>query len=278
VYGEEAQAALAVVGRACQAPEFGREIQGIPNEKAVSYVVPIGDPSRSQVDVLVLQPHRPFLPVEVLLFGSLGILCGALAVSLFFVGHRLSNRDNELETRRALLRGLQVGLVRLDNHGMILEGNDRAEEILGVELPMTDPVAGSAWLWMRLAGGRLPSPEAPVRRRLQEFIEEDQVIERSEDPPGAELTTFQRVLERLGRGRRSLTYVRKKSQPQWLRVLSTPILGAARSSIASGMFATFDVVNPMESAAVEGCYQQLCIERGMDAPPAPNARGEGEQI
>lgn len=258
------QRAVAIVHEAREDPEFCRNIQGVPSHNRTSYVVPIKTTGDSEIDVLVLDPHRPVMPAEVIVFGFLGILCGTLAVSLFFIGSRLCNSDNELETRRALLRGLQVGFVRCDGTGMILEGNDRAEEILGVELPMVDASLGSAArrTWRE---GRQDSILGFTSRRIGDFIVQNEVILRNETIDGAELKQFDDVLERLERGRRSLMYSHLVVNGKLISMLSTPILGTTRSSIDSGFFATFDTLNGIESVAVQDKFDELVAERAAGA-------------
>jgi hypothetical protein len=227
--------------------DFGKAIQAFSGRGAMCYVVPIGDMSTGQLDVLVLVPRRVIVPPEALVYFGAGTILAVVAFCLFVIGAQLAARDNEIEARRALLRGLQVGFVRMDPQMRIIEGNDRAEELLGAKLP---PVARTMADDGRRRPERGTDGRATPPRHWCEVIDGKRILLASSPTPPFQKVAAAEAATEVGRGGRVRLFAPSlhlgpNNAPRWLEFKFTPILSATRGSIADGSFATFDEVPPV---------------------------------
>lgn len=226
---------MKIIRQATQRPEFGREIVRIQPERAEAntpaFVIPIGDPQGKQIDALVLIPKTIAIPIEVFLFGGITLLGIGIAAALSILGARNLSRDLEVDGRRAVLRGLQVGFARVGSDGRITEANDRAEEILGIHLPKP--------------GTELRRVK-PHRPHISSLIH-DEVVCVGE--AGARKVSFEvDILRERTRAKRSSYYAKLKRYPDVvIKIMATPVLAQADGPMYGETFATFEMVDDIVS-------------------------------
>ena len=166
----------------------------------------------------------------------LSVLCGGM-VSLTILSRVLIDR---LEEEEFYVRGLQVGVVAVDDQDRIVLGNDRAEEILHVELPGPgvpgEPIHQEWW--------KLLHPYVVVYGRDNEWA----------------VRTIEHMKKMRARGESS-TYIARLTtrKDEWIVVRGSPLLNEA-SHWSPRLFRdrdratrpTFGVLSPIKPMAVEG--------------------------
>lgn len=160
------------------------------------------------------------------LFGSLFLLSG-------YKGYVRARFTSEVESRIAVLQGLQVGVIALDSNDLLQDANDHAERLFGRELPRH-----GTWKarWMD-----------PIR--FCPDLIGDRVVTIARDGTPEKSVAYKSVREQRTFGESSRYYARLKSGA-WILLAGSPILPAP------GDPETFGVVEAV-SPDVETCLREI---------------------
>jgi PAS domain-containing protein len=182
----------------------------LPNER-LAFLVPLASDDRD-FRGLVVSARTPRWPLgaNIALGLCIGSVVGVFAVAL--IGGFLSRKADGQSRRIALLRNLQVGVLRNDPDDWIIEANDRAEELLGRKLPKEPgpPETKFGDLFDELVVPSLPDLfTQPIRPGLTSSYASIQLARQHGAP--------------------SAYYARLRKQPRgWLFVQASPILFDSR--------------------------------------------------
>jgi PAS domain-containing protein len=167
------------------------------------------------------------------------VLSMGLVVTLVLV----SLRRRSLESEEGMLRNLQVGVIQVSGDDLILEANDRAEELVGYTLP---PLGG---------GEKAVSFSSLFHERTFK-----------EDPRGRlRESSLREIREERLQGHSSRYFVKKREDGlgrprcKWMHVYGSPWLLAGKSDAR-----TFAVLSPASSHR-EGALEEAGNEAGVDA-------------
>ncbi len=174
--------------------------------------------------------HFPTEQVVVGLVALLAVLLAAIA----------KRRTVMRQASTSLVRNLQVGVVRVDAQMNILEANDRAEELVGYDLPT-------------IGAGEQP-------KELSRYFDNEgwEAPERSQDGSVRELEriTLKDVIARRARGESSRYFLRKKfpkvglPERAWLELYGSPVL-SADTHASEGIFAVIDIPSEQRQKQLE---------------------------
>jgi PAS domain-containing protein len=205
-------------------------------------------------------PRNPVLKDKIKWCGALGYALFGMSLIAGAVGIRLRPRSEELRERLSILRNLQVGVIRADHDSMIVEANDRAEELFGRRLPKYQPDRRGLWSKAIAAIGRgnaRRAPRQPITVKFFDLI--DACLQERQERTGGEAQyvpiSEEDILRLRNLGGSSSYYARLRprladTQPpkgRWLRVAATPMM-LARQDRAEGVelshvFATISEVD-----------------------------------
>ncbi|MBL9022430.1 MAG: hypothetical protein JNL21_09520 [Myxococcales bacterium] len=189
------------------------------------YLVPLAKVGE-RVSFVAIRPGAPGIPA------SFWLMVSSIAVALVTVVYVVAVRRRQfnVEDEYTILRKLQFGIIRANNRDEILEGNDCAEELLGVELPALGSHSATK--------GSLD--KQPARRRYEELFHLDDIRQLSfegPDPPNGlaktivTIQTFYDVHVARSTGAWSRYYLRKRNSAlgvpfsEWLGIIGSPMLG-----------------------------------------------------
>jgi hypothetical protein len=180
---------------------------------------------------VALRPAAPTLPWTFwTMVAALGV---ALVTTVYAVAMR--RREFNLEDEYTILRKLQVGIIRANAHNEILEANDCAEELLGVELPPLGARQKRGLLGDHDVVGRgvpFSSFFDSGKVRLMTFNGPD---EGGMKAPRFEDCSIAEVDEGRSAGAWSRYYLKKRDRrgapdSRWLGLVGSPLLGASSQS------------------------------------------------
>jgi PAS domain-containing protein len=139
VSSAEANEIAAALTESARDDAFTRELTPVGGAVRGRFFLPLESIGGDRLHGLLLQPVDPSPPNLALIAAALGIIGIAVGLTAISFGLSQAGQYREAEERRSLLRGLQVGVLRVDRRNVIVEANDRAEEILAFRLPKTAP-------------------------------------------------------------------------------------------------------------------------------------------
>lgn len=203
------------------------------------YLVPLGRRTDGSSASLLVTPRNegPHLTGFILLL----IVCWAGAIGLLAVGEYTARQERLGAVMSSLLRNLEIGVVLVGSDEVIEGANDRAQEMLGVPLPMFNDA-----LVFRQADWRGLRDRELDRLSFLDFAEDWIVTVDDNGKPHEKATRYVDAVPTLRReGLASSYYAKlKHEKPRWIRVSAAPVHLAMRdaSQTHPATFAVLDVV------------------------------------
>ncbi|MEO1700196.1 MAG: hypothetical protein AAFU73_23120 [Planctomycetota bacterium] len=145
-----------------------------------------------------------------------------VGITSFLIGNRHLRRANEINRRLNIMNSLGVGVVLLDQDDTLIEGNSRAEKLLGVELRRPGAV--------RRHLPALPRTEASIL--LDDLIIPcfDSDASEQDDANLKEPRRYADLIPSLrGMGEPSSYFARVRHSGNWLKVNGSPLVATSRS-------------------------------------------------
>lgn len=168
--------------------------------------------------MLILRPAVSNLKGAKQLMCLTGVLF-LLWVCLLWRGNTLARRMSENELVVQLLRKLGVGLLLLDEDGLIMAANDKAENVLCMFLPHLN-----IWRLRMDEGFRQERQPSDPTVRVSELIFPRVVVERE----GAlERIEYRSLWDQRLRGRPAVFYARMRNRPAdktWVKITAAPVV------------------------------------------------------
>ena len=218
----------------------------------VAYMLPMSSGPEHVRRGLIAVPQIPGIPVGIKIAWGLAVGLLLLFVAFFVTALGRASRVRDFGLRMALLRNLPVGFLETDWSENIVLANDRAEEILGVELPKTKD-ANRGPIFSDLIRDQVvhARPSDGLPGRADTFLSGVQMRRTHDEISSyfAELVDFG-----AGPGNGEASSESDVSQPRrWVKVTASPILteidGTTRRS-DKGLPTTFGIIEEVKSGKV----------------------------
>ncbi len=198
-----------------------------------SWLLPLGIRANRYV-LLSVAPEPRRAPVSAYIDLTIATGMFILTFGIAVKGAEIARSSARRRDRIALLRGIQIGVVRLGGDDQVMEGNDRAEELFHKPLPKI----GS---------------DSTQLTRISDLINLDTVVLASSNSATLELMvhSYQEIRARGNRGEPYRFFARLAHGDTWVEFRGTPVVSRIERGGRPEIFCIVDIVRPAERTRLE---------------------------